>query len=134
MNTDTMTNRRTPAAVAASTSLTAPSPSIAFVASAPAAPTRAGAEDDRVSPLQRLHQLLGRGRDQVEHQRLDPGRLEVGRLPGGADQPDRLVPPRGEQRTEPQPDLAMTSGDDGSHALHRASSNARSKNGVRWSP
>ena len=98
------------------------------------APTRAGAEDDRVGPLQRLRQLLGRGRDQVEHQRLDPGRIEVGRLPGGADQPDRLVPPRGEQRTEPQPDLAMTSGDDGSHALHRAASNARSKNGVRWSP
>ena len=121
MNTDTRTNRRTPAAARRRPAGPRASPSIALVASVSAAAAGTGAEDDGVGALQGLRQLLRRGGGQVQHQRLDPGRLEVRRLPGVADQPDRLVPPLGEQGAEPQPDLSMASGDDGPHGPpHRA--------------
>ena len=116
MNTDTMTNRRTPAADGG---VDQPDRRLAVdrvgrLGSAPA--TGAGAEDDGVGAAQGRGQLLAAWRRPGPAPGARPRHASrSGACSGGADQPDRLVPALGEQGAEPQPDLSMASGDDGPH-------------------
>jgi hypothetical protein len=64
--------------------------------------------------------VTGQGVDvgllEVEHEGAGPRGLEVGGVVGVADDADRVVPGVGESAFEEQGDLAVSSGDDDSHA------------------
>ncbi len=77
-----------------------------------AARARAGGEDDRVRPRDRVVDLDVLD---VEHDRLGADLLEVRGLLGLADDPPRAVAALGEDLLEPQRDLPVATDDDDVH-------------------